>query len=109
MNLKNLIGKFAIRNKPREIFEHIEGCWDFSFLDRPVKIIAVTNKYIIYEYFCVNKKTTSTELLPIRADDGGWEEYKFENQRKYYLNHWMWEELYLEAFPEQLNQDGVFS
>lgn len=66
MNIRELIGKMAIRTKPTK-------SGDYSYTNSGIKILKVTDTHILHQ--CNYSKDNINILINDRWDDDCWEDY----------------------------------
>lgn len=113
MKLKDLIGKQVVRTKPQELPGGNKGFWNFSYMDSPIEILDVGEKYIFYknvysEDSWIRKDPkfsdyhNKIEKMDISSDDNHWIEFKKENKNKYRSNMCRWQDLYQKKHPNEI-------
>lgn len=113
MKATELIGQWSIRSKPREIHPEQKGYWDFSYMDEPIFVVDVGEKYIFYKVKPLPKKFYKTELEYLSAKDflhcalvstslNGWEKFD-ETKMEFYLKRISeCNEFYEKTYPEKI-------
>lgn len=102
MNLKKCINQIVVKIKPTELYE---GFVTFSFMDNPIEIVDIGQKFIFYKevsFFKYLKQPLLEEIktLPIVYNDNSWVIYDHNKKEEYVLNRISKHEKYEKNNPE---------